>query len=45
MRCPHCGNIDDKVVDSRPSSDHSVIRRRRECLACATRFTTIEKIG
>lgn len=45
MRCPSCGAIDDKVVDSRPSTDHSVIRRRRECLACHTRFTTFEKMG
>lgn len=45
MRCPHCGSVNDKVVDSRPSSDHTVIRRRRACLACATRFTTFEKVG
>jgi len=45
MRCPHCGSVDDKVVDSRPSSDHTVIRRRRACLTCATRFTTFEKVG
>jgi transcriptional repressor NrdR len=45
MQCPTCGSIDDKVVDSRPSSDHTVIRRRRECLACHARFTTFEKIG
>ncbi|MEX2533783.1 MAG: transcriptional regulator NrdR [Nitriliruptoraceae bacterium] len=45
MRCPHCGSVDDKVVDSRPSPDHTVIRRRRACLACAARFTTFEKVG
>lgn len=45
MRCPKCGDIDDKVVDSRPSTDHTVIRRRRECLHCHERFTTFEKVG
>lgn len=45
MRCPNCGSINDRVVDSRPSSDHAMIRRRRECLSCVQRFTTFETIG
>ncbi len=45
MRCPSCGNIDSKVVDSRPSEDGSTIRRRRECLECGRRFTTYERLG
>ena len=44
MRCPKCGRLDDKVVDSRASREGSVIRRRRECLGCAHRFTTYEEI-
>ncbi len=44
MKCPACGNIEDKVIDSRPSSDGSSIRRRRECLKCQKRFTTYENI-
>ncbi len=44
MRCPYCGNIEDRVVDSRSSSEEAVIRRRRECLKCLRRFTTYEKI-
>ncbi|MDB6056253.1 MAG: nrdR [Verrucomicrobiales bacterium] len=44
MRCPKCGNQDDKVIDSRASREGSTIRRRRECLACAHRFTTYEEI-
>ena len=44
MRCPKCGNRDDKVIDSRQSRDSSSIRRRRVCLACAFRFTTYEEI-
>lgn len=42
MRCPKCGNIDDKVIDSRLSKDGDTIRRRRECLDCQSRFTTYE---
>lgn len=42
MRCPSCGHLESKVVDSRPSDDGGVIRRRRECLACGRRFTTYE---
>ncbi len=44
MRCPFCGQTDNKVVDSRVSKDASVIRRRRECLACGQRFTTYERV-
>ena len=44
MRCPKCGNNDDKVIDSRSSRDHSSIRRRRVCLVCSFRFTTYEQI-
>ena len=44
MRCPKCGRLDDKVVDSRASREGSVIRRRRECLICSHRFTTYEEI-
>jgi transcriptional repressor NrdR len=44
MRCPHCGYLEDKVVDSRPSQDGRAIRRRRECLKCGERFTTYEYV-
>ncbi|MGB6068242.1 MAG: transcriptional regulator NrdR [Desulfomonilaceae bacterium] len=44
MRCPACGAIDDRVIDSRLGKDNSVIRRRRECLNCKKRFTTYERI-
>ena len=44
MRCPTCGSVDDKVVDSRAADDGSAVRRRRECLGCATRFTTFERL-
>ena len=44
MRCPHCGFLEDKVVDSRPSQDGRAIRRRRECLQCGERFTTYEYV-
>jgi transcriptional repressor NrdR len=44
MKCPFCGDIDNKVIDSRLSKDASVIRRRRECLLCDRRFTTYEHI-
>lgn len=44
MRCPKCGNQDDKVIDSRASKEGSTIRRRRECLGCEHRFTTYEEI-
>jgi transcriptional repressor NrdR len=44
MRCPKCGNQDDKVIDSRASREGSTIRRRRQCLQCEHRFTTYEEI-
>jgi transcriptional repressor NrdR len=44
MRCPFCGNVDDRVVDTRASKEGRAIRRRRECLACGKRFTTYESI-
>jgi transcriptional repressor NrdR len=44
MRCPKCGFVEDKVIDSRPWKDGAVIRRRRECLNCSHRFTTYEEI-
>ena len=44
MRCPFCKADHDKVIDSRSSTDAFVIRRRRECLDCARRFTTYERI-
>jgi len=44
VRCPWCGNQEDKVVDSRPAEQGSAIRRRRQCLACARRFTSFERI-
>ena len=42
MKCPFCGEIDSKVIDSRPTEDGEKIRRRRECLRCKKRFTTYE---
>lgn len=44
MRCPYCGHKEDKVIDSRSSSDDTIIRRRRECLRCGKRFTTYERM-
>ena len=44
MRCPQCGERDTRVVDSRDLDDAATIRRRRECNACTTRFTTYERI-
>ncbi|MGA7144405.1 MAG: transcriptional regulator NrdR [Desulfobacterales bacterium] len=44
MKCPFCGEIDNKVIDSRLSKDGNVIRRRRECIICSRRFTTYEHI-
>ncbi len=44
MKCPFCGNDEDKVIDSRPAEEGSAIRRRRECISCGSRFTTYEKI-
>ena len=42
MKCPYCGYLESKVVDSRPADEGTSIRRRRECLACHKRFTTYE---
>jgi transcriptional repressor NrdR len=44
MKCPYCGHLGDKVVDSRESKEGGVIRRRRECLDCGKRFTSYERI-
>ncbi len=44
MKCPHCGYIESKVIDSRPIDEFASIRRRRECLSCKKRFTTFEVI-
>ena len=44
MRCPHCGARETRVVDSRDLDDSATIRRRRECPACSTRFTTYERV-
>ena len=44
MRCPFCGYLEDKVVDSRESREGESIRRRRECLRCERRFTSYERI-
>jgi transcriptional repressor NrdR len=44
VKCPYCGNLGDKVVDSRESKEGEVIRRRRECLECGRRFTSYERI-
>lgn len=42
MKCPFCGFVDQKVLDSRPARDGEAIRRRRECIGCGRRFTTFE---
>ena len=44
MRCPACGGLRDKVVDSRQADDGDSIRRRRECETCGRRFTTFERL-
>jgi transcriptional repressor NrdR len=44
MKCPFCGHIEDKVVDSREAREGESIRRRRECLRCERRFTSYERI-
>lgn len=44
MKCPECGNTEDKVIETREGRDAQYIRRRRECLDCQRRFTTYEKI-
>jgi transcriptional repressor NrdR len=44
MKCPFCGNLEDKVIDSRTSREGNAIRRRRECLKCSKRFTSYERV-
>ena len=44
MKCPFCGHLESKVIDSRPAEEGATIRRRRECLDCQKRFTTYEII-
>jgi transcriptional repressor NrdR len=44
MKCPKCGHLDDKVLDSRAAREGASIRRRRQCLECEYRFTTYEEI-
>jgi len=44
MKCPYCGEFDTRVLDSRSTQDSSAIRRRRQCISCTNRFTTMEKI-
>ena len=43
MKCPFCGHIEDKVIDSRSSNEDKSVRRRRECMKCKKRFTTYER--
>jgi len=44
MKCPYCGHLEDRVIDSRPTDENEAIRRRRECTSCLKRFTTYEKV-
>jgi len=44
MKCPSCGHLEDKVIDSRSAKEGQAIRRRRECMACQRRFTTYETV-
>ena len=44
MKCPFCGHLESKVVDSRPVDEYGSIRRRRACLSCGKRFTTYETV-
>ena len=44
MKCTYCGYPESKVLDSRPTEEGTVIRRRRECIKCQRRFTTYEKV-
>ena len=44
MRCPYCGHMEDRVVDSRELGEGSQVRRRRECLSCTKRYTTYERV-
>lgn len=42
MKCPQCGGLDDRVANGRQKADNTIMRRRRECLACQHRWTTYE---
>ena len=44
MKCPHCGAVDTRVVDSRPAEDGTILRRRRSCDSCGMRFSTHERV-
>ena len=44
MKCPYCDHLDNRVIDSRLNKDATITRRRRECAACAQRFTTYERL-
>ena len=44
MKCPFCGSVEDRVVDSRESREGEVVRRRRECASCLRRFTSYERV-
>jgi transcriptional repressor NrdR len=44
MRCPNCGTLDGRVIDSRDLDDSTTVRRRRECSACRSRYTTYERV-
>jgi transcriptional repressor NrdR len=44
MKCPFCGEADTRVLDSRATQEASAIRRRRQCISCENRFTTMEKM-
>ena len=44
MRCPYCGSLDDKVIESRTMANGESLRRRRECVSCGYRFTSYERI-
>ncbi len=44
MKCPYCGDLENKVVDSRLNKDYTITRRRRACDACGQRFTTYERL-
>lgn len=44
MKCPYCGHLENRVIDSRVNKDKTIIRRRRACLSCEQRFTTYERI-
>lgn len=44
MKCPYCGHLENKVVDSRLNKESTITRRRRSCLACNQRFTTYERL-